>query len=125
MGYLSGLFLLLFKISLIFQGQVDLFTETVQENIKGISSAHGEGKEAVHSIASAIEQIASILPTVEVEERSEVESDDTSHHLSIHRLEREEKGKAKRLSLIFGTKALRGSLLPLYDFFHSWKFHLC
>lgn len=124
MGHLSGLFLLLFKISLVFQGQTYLFAKPAQDNIQEISSALGEGKEAVHSFASAIDQVASILPTVEVEERTEVESDGTSHHLSGQSLEREEKGKNKRLSLIFGTKALRGSLLPLYDFFHSWKFHL-
>ncbi|MFM7629528.1 MAG: hypothetical protein ACKO44_08415 [Algoriphagus sp.] len=124
MGYLSGLFLLLFKVSLVFQGQIDLLAKTAQENIQEISSAHGEGKEAVHSFSSAIEQAASVLPTAEVEERTEVESNDTSHYLNIHRLESEEKGNTKRLSLIFGTKAQRGSLLPLYDFFHSWKFHL-
>ncbi|MEY2705182.1 MAG: hypothetical protein RL407_1244 [Bacteroidota bacterium] len=124
MGLVTTLFLLLFKISLAFQGQLSLFSEVLQSNIQQITTAQGEGEQAVHSFSKTVDHAASILPTIELEERSEIEPDEASNYLDFQSFGVVQKNCNKGLSYIFGTKAIRGSRLPLYDFFHSWKFHL-
>ena len=62
--------------------------------------------------------------TKEILRRAEVESEDSDSEISIHSLYNfKEIVKIKGGSL-FSNKAIRGSRLPLYDFFHSWKIHL-
>jgi hypothetical protein len=85
------------------------------------SSLTGEQLETVHG---SFNGIGTLVPSIEVEEKVEVESESTTSFLLLHSSKFVRKDLLAGFLSIFGTKAIRGGLLPLYDFFHSWKFHL-
>jgi hypothetical protein len=85
------------------------------------SSLTGEHLETVHG---SFNGIGTLVPSIEVEEKVEVESESTPSFLLLHSSKFIRKDLLAGFFSIFGTKAIRGSLLPLYDFFHAWKIHL-
>jgi hypothetical protein len=85
------------------------------------SSLAGEQLETVHG---SFNGIGTLVPSIEVEEKVEVESESTTAVLLLHSSKFVRKDLLAGFFSIFGNKAIRGSLLPLYDFFHTWKIHL-
>ena len=120
---LSSLFSLLLRLSLLCQGQVEEISDSGQLDFyesEAIQSPENHFQPSFFSF----EGPGSLTPTIEIEERTEVESEDSDSEISIHSLYSfKEIVKIKGVSL-FSNKAIRGSRLPLYDFFHSWKIHL-
>ena len=120
---LSSLFSLLLRLSLLCQGQVEGISESVQLNFFESNAIQSLENQVQPSYVS-FEGQGSLTPNIEIEERAEVESEDSDSEISIHSLYNfKEIVKIKGVSL-FSNKAIRGSRLPLYDFFHSWKIHL-
>lgn len=117
---LSTLFALLLRISLLCQSQVEGLSDSAQ-------LAFFEGQEIqsdeshIQSSFVSFEGSASLLPAIEIEERSEVESNACISTQAIFAFKEPVKDKSV---LLYNNKALRGSRLPLYDFFHTWKIHL-
>jgi hypothetical protein len=122
---ISSLFTLLLRLSLLGQGsgeEVSLNWSsllTVESPVS--SSLTGEHLAPVHG---SINGIGTLVPSIEVEEKVEVESESTTSFFLLHSSKFVRKDLLAGFFSIFGTKAIRGSLLPLYDFFHSWKIHL-
>ena len=120
---LSSLFSLLLRLSLLCQGQVEEISDSVQLDFyesEAIQSPENQFQPSFFSF----EGQGSLTPNIEIEERTEVESEDSDSEISINSLYNlKEIVKIKGVSL-FSNKAIRGSRLPLYDFFNSWKIHL-
>ena len=120
---LSSLFALLLRLSLLFLGQVEEITDSVQLDFFESNSIQSSENQVQPSYVS-FEGQGSLTPTIEIEERTEVESEDSDSEISIHSLYRLKEILKSKGGLLFSNKAIRGSRLPLYDFFHSWKIHL-
>ena len=122
---ITSLFTLLLRLSLLVQGpveEVSLDWSSLLGVESPVSSAlTGEHLETVHG---SFNGIGTLVPSIEVEEKVEVESESTTAVLLLHSLKFVKKDLLAGFLSIFGTKAIRGSLLPLYDFFHTWKIHL-
>jgi hypothetical protein len=122
---ITSLFTLLLRLSLLVQGPVEEVSLdwssllTVESPVS--SSLNGEHLAPVHG---SINGIGTLVPSIEVEEKVEVESESTPSFLLLHSSKFIRKDLLAGFFSIFGTKAIRGSLLPLYDFFHTWKIHL-
>ena len=121
----SSLFTLLFRLSLLVQGPVEEVSLD-WSSLLGVespvsSSLTGEHLETVHG---SFNGIGTLVPSIEVEEKVEVESESTPSFLLLHSSKFVRKDLLAGFLSLFGNKAIRGSLLPLYDFFHSWKIHL-
>jgi hypothetical protein len=121
----SSLFTLLLRLSLLVQGPVEEVSLD-WSSLLGVespvsSSLTGEHLETVHG---SFNGIGTLVPSIEVEEKVEVESESTTTFLLLHSSKFVRKDLLAGFFSIFGNKAIRGSLLPLYDFFHSWKIHL-
>ena len=121
----SSLFTLLLRLSLLVQGPVEEVSLD-WSSLLGVespisSSLTGEHLETVHG---SFNGIGTLVPSIEVEEKVEVESESTTAVLLLHSLKFVKKDLLAGFLSLFGNKAIRGSLLPLYDFFHSWKIHL-
>ena len=121
----SSLFTLLFRLSLLVQGPVEVVSLD-WSSLLGVespvsSSLTGEHLETVHG---SFNGIGTLVPSIEVEEKVEVESESTTAVLLLHSSKFVKKDLLACFLSLFGNKAIRGSLLPLYDFFHSWKIHL-
>ena len=120
---LSSLFSLLLRLSLLCQGQVEEIADSVQLDFYESNAIQSLENQFQPSYVS-FEGTGSLTPNIEIEERTEVESEDSDSEISIHSLYTfKEVVKNKGVSL-FSNKAIRGSRLPLYDFFQSWKIHL-
>lgn len=120
---LSSLFALLLRLSLLCQGQVEEISDSVQLDFFESNSIQSPENQFQPSFVS-FEGLGNLTTTIEIEERAEVESEDSDPEISIDFLYNfKEIVKIKGGSL-FSNKAIRGSRLPLYDFFHSWKIHL-
>jgi hypothetical protein len=121
---LSTLFSLLLRLSLLCQGQVEEISDSVQldffEN-HAIQTPENQFQPSFFSF----EGPGSLTPNIEIEERTEVESEDSDSEISIQAISKNAIAIVKNKGgSLFRNKAIRGSRLPLYDFFHSWKFHL-
>jgi hypothetical protein len=121
---LSSLFSLLLRLSLLCQGQVEEISDSVQldffEN-HAIQTPENQFQPSFFSF----EGPGSLTPNIEIEERTEVESEDSDSEISIQAISKNAIAIVKNKGgSLFRNKAIRGSRLPLYDFFHSWKFHL-
>lgn len=125
MIFISSLFTLLFRLSLLVQGPIEEVSLdwssilTVESPV--FSSLTGEHLAPVHG---SINGIGTLVPSIEVEEKVEVESESTTTILLLQSSNFVRKDLLAGFFSIFGNKAIRGSLLPLYDFFHTWKIHL-
>jgi hypothetical protein len=122
---ISSLFTLLLRLTLLVQGSGENatldWTSLLAVESPGSSSFTGEHFSAVHG---SFNGIGTLVPSIEVEEKVEVESESTTAVLLLHSAKFVKKNLFAGFLSIFGNKAIRGGLLPLYDFFHSWKFHL-
>mgnify|MGYP000011418925 CR=1 FL=1 len=120
----SSLFTLLFRLSLLVQGPVEEVSLD-WSSLLGVespvsSSLTGEHLETVHG---SFNGIGTLVPSIEVEEKVEVESEGTPEVWLLNSSKPVNKNPLDSGVSIFGNKAIRGSIL-LYDFFHSWKIHL-
>ena len=120
---LSRLFALLLRISLLCQGQVEGITDSVQldffEN-QHLTTEKGHLQPAQLSF----EGLGSLIPSIEIEERSEVESEESAIDFALGSVTSFSERGFLKVCRLFSNKAIRCSRLPLYDFFHSWKIHL-
>ena len=120
---LSSLFALLLRLSLLCQGQVEGISDSVQldffEN-NAIQSSENQFQPSFFSF----EGPGSLTPNIEIEERTEVESEDSNSDIAIQVISSLNEIVKNKGGSLFSNKAILGSRLPLYDFFHSWKFHL-
>ncbi len=120
---LSSLFALLLRISLLCQGQVEGITDSAQLDFfehKSIQTEEGHLQQALVSFKG----LGSLVPTIEIEERTEVESEESATDLVLGTVSSSREFTFRKVFSLFTNKAIRGSRLPLYDFFHSWKIHL-
>jgi hypothetical protein len=120
---LSSLFSLLLRLSLLCQGQVEGISDSVQLDFFENNSIQSPENQFQPSFFS-FEGPGSLTPNIEIEERTEVESEDSDSEISIQAISNFSAIVKNKSGSLFSNKAIRGSLLPLYDFFHSWKFHL-
>ena len=120
---LSSLFALLLRLSLLCQGQVEEITDSVQLDFFENNSIQSPENQFQPSFFS-FEGPGSLTPNIEIEERTEVESEDSDSDISIQAISNVNAIVKNKGGSLFSNKAIRGSRLPLYDFFHSWKFHL-
>jgi hypothetical protein len=119
-----SLITLFLRLSLAIQGQLGVFTDLASTGDQLHCKSLSAPQESIHSDDSWFDGNISLTRKLENEERVEVEGErllDLSLGFSFYPI-----AKAFRLvsNSVFGTKAIRGSLPPLYDFFHSWKIHL-
>jgi hypothetical protein len=120
---LSSLFALLLRLSLLFLGQVEEITDSVQLDFfesNSIQSSENQFQPAYITF----EGQGSLNSTIEIEERAEIESEDSDSEISIQAIPNFDAIVKNKGGSLFSNKAIRGSRLPLYDFFHSWKIHL-
>ena len=120
---LSSLLALLLRISLLCHGQVEEIADSAQLDFFDSNAIQSPENQFQPSFFS-FEGHGSLTFTIEIEERSEVESEDSDSVISIHPIYSFKKIEKNKGGSLFTNKALRGSRLPLYDFFHSWKIHL-
>jgi hypothetical protein len=122
---ISSLFTFLLRLTLLVQGSGENatldWTSLLAVESPGSSSFTGEHFSAVHG---SFNGIGTLVPSIEVEEKVEVESESPTTVILLHSSKFVRKDLLAGFFSIFGNKAIRGSLLPLYDFFHSWKIHL-
>ena len=120
---LSSLFSLLLRLSLLCQGQVEGISDSVQLDFFENNSIQSPENQFQPSFFS-FEGPGSLTPNIEIEERTEVESEDSDSEISIQAIPNFDAIVKNKGGSLFSNKAIRGSRLPLYDFFHSWKIHL-
>ena len=120
---LSSLFSLLLRLSLLCQGQVEGISDSVQLDFFENNSIQSPENQFQPSFFS-FEGPGSLTPNIEIEERTEVESEDSDSDISIQAIYNFHAIVKNKGGSLFSNKAIRGSRLPLYDFYHSWKFHL-
>lgn len=120
---LSSLFALLLRISLLCQGQVEGITISAQLDFFGQKTIQTEEGHLQQPLVS-FEGLGSLVPTIEIEERTEVESEESATDLVLGTVSSSREFTFRKVFSIFTNKAIRGSRLPLYDFFHCWKIHL-
>ena len=120
---LSSLFSLLLRLSLLCQGQVEGISDSVQLDFFENNAIQTPENQFQPSFVS-FEGQGSLTPNIEIEERAEVESEDSDSEIAIHSISSFKEIVKNKGGSLFTNKAIRGSRLPLYDFFHSWKFHL-
>ncbi len=120
---LSSLFAILLRLSLLCQGQVDGLSDSVK--LFFFESQEIQSDESfVQDYFVSFEGSGSLTSNIEIEERTEVESEDSPFDIYSHSIFPFKEILKSRSGLLFSNKALRGSCLPFYDFFHSWKIHL-
>ena len=120
---LSSLFALLLRISLLCQGQVEGISDSVQLDFfeqKSIQTEEGYLQQTLVSF----EGLGSLVPNIEIEERTEVESEESATDSALDTVPSRGEFTVLKVFTLFTNKAIQGSRLPLYDFFHSWKIHL-
>ncbi len=120
---LSSLFALLLRISLLCQGQVEGITDSVQLDFFENQTAQAE-EGHFQQAQFSFEGLGSLVPSIEIEERSEVESEESPTDFAIGLVASSSESGLLKVCPLFSNKAIRGSLLPLYDIFHSWRIHL-
>ncbi|MCM0042146.1 MAG: hypothetical protein NBV61_05205 [Algoriphagus sp.] len=120
---LTSLFALLLRLSLLCQGQVEGISVSVQLDFFENQTLQAEEGHLQHAQLS-FEGLGSLVPSIEIEERSEVESEESASDFLLGSVASFRESAFLRVCHLFRDKAIRGSHLPLYDFFHAWKIHL-
>ncbi|RIW14538.1 hypothetical protein D0X99_13360 [Algoriphagus lacus] len=119
-----GLITLFLRLSLAIQGQVvELSDLAITEN-KIQCAEHSPSQEIIYSESNWLSGNISLARKLEKEERVEIEGESFLGYLDLVSFSFPEKVSILISNSVFGNKAIRGSLPPLYDFFHSWKIHL-
>jgi hypothetical protein len=118
---LSSLFVLLLRLTLFCQGQVEGLSNLGSFIFFETQTVHSEASQ-LQPILISFESSGSLTATLETEERAEVETEDSDFSIlsvySFHEFVRNKGG------FLFSIKTFRVSRLPLYDIFHSWRIHL-
>lgn len=124
MFLISSLFVHLFRISMAFQGQVEVFAEAVQQEFFVSQGAQETAEQQIRNASGGFAATGSLVPGIEIEEKVEVEAEESAGDWHQFTFAFENKASKAVATALYGNKAIRGSRLPLYDFFHAWKFHL-
>lgn len=119
-----SLITLFLRLSLAIQGGLGVNSDQVPSGDQLHCQQTSPTQESLYADPTWFEGNISLVRKLENEERVEAESDsflDFYTGISIDFL-----FTAHELvpNSEFSTKAIRGSLPPLYDIFHSWKIHL-
>ncbi len=120
---LIGLITLFLRLTLVIQSQVVevLPSEpSVSHACIALTSPVGHISSSDGSFTNNI----SLIRKLETEEKQELEGDNLLFNGNYFNFRFFENASEAGLNPIFGNKAIRGSLPPLYDLFHSWKTHL-
>ena len=123
MGSLIGLITLFLRLTLVIQSQVVEILPSepsVNQDCIALTSPVGH----VSSSESTFPNTISLIRKLETEEKQEIEGDQLHLGVDYFDVKFSENVSETSSNSIFGNKALRGSLPPLYDLFHSWKTHL-
>jgi hypothetical protein len=124
MFVVSSLFVILLRISMAFQGQVEVLADAVQQDFFASQGIQESAEQEVRHASVGFTAAGSLVPTIEIEEKVEVEAEESGGNWYLHTFSLDQKASISGIVALYGNKALRGSRLPLYDFFHSWKIHL-
>jgi hypothetical protein len=124
MFVVSSLFVILLRISMAFQGQVEVLADAVHQDFFASQGIQESAEQEVRHASVGFTATGSLVPTIEIEEKVEVEAEESGGNWYLHTFSFDQKASISGIVALYGNKALRGSRLPLYDFFHSWKIHL-
>lgn len=119
-----GLITLFLRLSLAIQGQVVELSDLSIAGEKIECTEHTPTQEIIYSESNWLSGNISLARNLEKEERVEVEGESFLGFSDFISFNFSEKVSILISNSTFGNKAIRGSLPPLYDFFHSWKIHL-
>jgi hypothetical protein len=124
MNSLLGLITLFLRLSLAIQGQLIEFSDVSNSTEQIHCKEYSASQKVISAGSDWLYGNINLVRKLEKEERVEVEGEnslDFSEFVSGNLFKQDSKLGSNS---IFGNKAIRGSLPPLYDFFHSWKIHL-
>lgn len=124
MYLVSSLFVLLLRLSMAFQGQVEVLTDAVQADFFTSQEIAEPAEQEVRYASGGFTAAGSIVPTIEIEEKVEVEAEESGDGWYLPTFSLDQKASCAGIIARYGSKALRGSRLPLYDFYQAWKTHL-
>jgi hypothetical protein len=124
MFLISSLFVLLFRISMAFHGQVEVLADAVQQEFFASQGTQETAEQQIRNASGSFSSSGSLAPGIEIEEKVEVESEESAGDLHQFTFAFDYQASKAVATALYSNKAIRGSSLPLYDFFHSWKFHL-
>ena len=124
MFIISSFFVLLFRISLAFQGQVETLADAVQQEFFASQGIEETAQQQVRPDSGGFSAVGSLVPSIEIEEEVEVEAEESAGDWHQFTFSFNRKTSKEVATALYGNKAPRGSRLPLYDFYHTWKFHL-
>jgi hypothetical protein len=119
-----GLITLLLRLSLAIQGQIGMIEDLVHQNELFSCTNERPDKEYLSNDADGFYGNISLIRKLEKEERVEVEGEGFPNFSTEISFDYHVKSLLISSGAGFCTKPIRGSLLPLYDIFHSWKIHL-
>lgn len=120
---LIGLITLFLRLTLVLQSQVAEVLpvdQSVNQECVNYSSQDGFVATSEGVFANNV----SLIRKLETEEKQEVEDGNLLFYVDDFNFRFLDEASKADTNPIFGNKALRGSLPPLYDLFHSWKIHL-
>ncbi|MBC6365220.1 hypothetical protein [Algoriphagus sp. AK58] len=119
-----NLITLFLKLSLVIQGQAGVVSDFVGSEDTLHCANKTSHEEVLYADSDWFSGNVTLTRKLEKEERVEVEGEvsfGVSCSCSPGFLEL---GSGLAGHPAYGNKAIRGSLPPLYDFYHSWKIHL-
>lgn len=124
MFIVSSLFVFLLRISMAFQGQVEILADAVQQEFFASQGKEETAQQQVRPDSGGFSAAGSLVPNIEIEEEVEVEAEESAGDWHLPTFLFDQKAHEGFTTPHYGNKAPRGSRLPLYDFYHAWKFHL-
>jgi len=124
MFLISSLFVLLFRILMAFHGQVEVLADAVQQEFFASQGTQETAEQQIRNTSGGFASTGSLVPTIEIEEKVEVEAEESAGDWHQFTFAFDRQASIAVATALYGNKAIRGSRLPLYDFFHSWKTHL-
>ncbi|MCU0399523.1 MAG: hypothetical protein MUE75_00730 [Algoriphagus sp.] len=119
-----SLITLYLRLSLAIQGGLGVYSVQDQSGDQLHCQTNSATQESLYSDPNWFEGNISLVRKLENEERVEAESDSFLDFQTDVSLEFLSTAHELVPNSEFSTKAIRGSLPPLYDIFHSWKIHL-
>ena len=124
MFLISSLFVLLFRISVAFQGQVEVLGNAVQQEFFASQETQETPEQQIRHASGGVTATGSLIPTIEIEEKVEVEAEESAENWHQFAFSLDRKASKAVATALYCNKAIRGNHLPLYDVYHAWKFHL-
>lgn len=115
---------LFLRLSLFIQGQVAVVSDYAVADQNLSCHHHSKQEQTLQTDSDWFSGNVTLARKLEKEERIEVEGE-VSFGISCSCFPKPlELAYGLDSHPTYGTKAIRGSLLPLYDFYQSWKIHL-